>query len=69
MSEDRPARPSGAIESPCNRICKVDPASRLCIGCLRSIEEITAWTRMSPADRRAVMAALRSRRALLGQPV
>ena len=31
-----------AVESPCIRLCVVDPASRLCLGCYRSIEEIAA---------------------------
>ncbi|ARE39698.1 hypothetical protein RGUI_1557 [Rhodovulum sp. P5] len=44
-----------AIETPCVQICNVDRESRLCIGCLRSIDEIAAWTRMSPEERRRVM--------------
>ncbi|TCO69799.1 DUF1289 domain-containing protein [Rhodovulum euryhalinum] len=66
MSENRPARVPGAIETPCTRVCTVDRDSRLCVGCLRSIDEIAAWTRMSPEDRRRVMAELPARRPLLG---
>lgn len=62
MSEDRPDRPAAGIESPCTKVCKVDPATRLCIGCLRSLDEIAAWSRMAPADRRRVMAELPLRR-------
>ncbi|HLS58255.1 MAG TPA: DUF1289 domain-containing protein [Paracoccaceae bacterium] len=50
------------VESPCNRICRIDPATRLCVGCHRSIDEIAAWGRMTPAERRAVMAELPARR-------
>ncbi|MGY6547487.1 MAG: DUF1289 domain-containing protein [Roseinatronobacter sp.] len=50
-----------AIESPCINICVIDPASRLCKGCLRSIDEITNWSRMTPEARRAVMAELATR--------
>ncbi|MHA6345131.1 DUF1289 domain-containing protein [Roseivivax sp. CAU 1761] len=50
------------IDSPCIDICVIDPKSRLCRGCLRSIEEITAWGGMSPEQRRAVMAELPQRR-------
>ena len=39
-----PATPA-AIESPCIDVCVIDPQSRLCKGCLRSIDEITAITR------------------------
>ena len=38
------------IESPCIKICVIHPESRLCTGCLRSIDEIGAWSRMTPAD-------------------
>jgi predicted Fe-S protein YdhL (DUF1289 family) len=53
------------IESPCIRICVVHPEARLCTGCLRSIDEIAAWGRMSHEDRRAVMDELPARRARL----
>lgn len=49
------------IESPCIKVCLIHPESRLCVGCSRSIEEITGWSRMSPGDRRAIMSALPSR--------
>jgi uncharacterized protein len=53
------------IESPCIRICVIHPAERLCTGCLRSIDEIGAWSRLSPQERRAVMADLPSRKGRL----
>ncbi|WP_417743228.1 DUF1289 domain-containing protein [Salipiger sp.] len=56
MSDDVAKRDE--IESPCTKICVIDPQSRLCTGCLRSIDEITAWSRMSPDARRAVMREL-----------
>jgi predicted Fe-S protein YdhL (DUF1289 family) len=49
------------IESPCVKICVIQPESRLCTGCLRTIDEIGAWSRMSPDVRRAVMAELPAR--------
>ncbi|MDJ0822206.1 MAG: DUF1289 domain-containing protein [Paracoccaceae bacterium] len=55
------------IESPCVKICVVHPAARLCTGCLRSIDEITRWSKMSPEDRREVMADLPNRKSLLTQ--
>ncbi len=53
------------IESPCVKICVVHPEARICTGCLRSIDEITQWSRMAPDARRAVMDALPDRRALI----
>lgn len=50
------------IESPCVKICVIHPEARLCTGCLRTIDEITAWSRMSPEARRAVMVELPARK-------
>jgi predicted Fe-S protein YdhL (DUF1289 family) len=48
-------------DSPCVNICRLDD-QRICVGCLRSVEEIAAWSRMSEAEKAAVMAALSARR-------
>ena len=53
------------IESPCVKVCVVHPEARLCTGCLRSVDEITRWSRMTPEDRRAVIAELPGRAGLL----
>ena len=53
------------VESPCVRVCVVHPKARICTGCLRSIDEITRWSKMSGAERREVMAALPDRAGLL----
>ena len=55
------------IESPRVRVCVVHPAARLCTGCLRSIDEITQWSKMTPEARRAVMAELPGRASQLTQ--
>lgn len=49
------------VESPCVKLCVIHPEARLCIGCLRSIEEITVWSRMTSAARAAIMAELPER--------
>jgi len=51
------------IESPCVKICVIHPDTRLCVGCSRSIDEISAWSRMTPDARRTVMAELPTRSA------
>ena len=53
------------IESPCVKVCVVHPVERICTGCLRSIDEIGAWSRMSREERRAVMEQLPARAPLL----
>jgi len=50
------------IVSPCVNVCRIDPATRRCEGCVRTIDEIARWTRMSDAERDAVMAALPRRK-------
>ena len=32
------------IDSPCINVCVIHPAERICTGCLRTIDEITAWS-------------------------
>jgi len=50
------------IESPCTRVCTLDPVSGLCLGCGRSLAEITRWTQMSDAERARLLAELGRRR-------
>lgn len=49
------------IESPCIQLCTIHPDTRLCLGCARSIDEITAWSRLTPAVRKAIMLELPDR--------
>ena len=49
------------VESPCIKICLIHPEARLCTGCHRTIDEIAAWSRMSPETRRAIMDELPQR--------
>ncbi len=48
--------------SPCLGICLMDPSTRQCRGCLRTVEEIAAWYDASPAEKRAILARLAERR-------
>jgi predicted Fe-S protein YdhL (DUF1289 family) len=52
---------SAAAASPCIDICRLD-ASGLCIGCRRTIEEISEWPSASEARRREILRALELRR-------
>ena len=53
------------VESPCVRICVVHPEARICTGCNRTMDEIRLWSKMSPEERREVMAELPSRSSML----
>ena len=37
------------MNSPCIKVCKIEKG--LCIGCLRTIEEIENWTSMTDKDK------------------
>lgn len=51
------------VESPCVKVCVVNPETGLCLGCRRSVDEIAHWSRMTAPERRAVLAALPQRNA------
>lgn len=55
------------IESPCVKVCVVHPEARICVGCHRTIDEIAGWSRMTPEDRRTIMAGLPARAGLLAR--
>ena len=35
--------PGEPVPSPCNNVCRIDPQSGFCEGCLRTLDEIAAW--------------------------
>jgi len=52
-----------AVPSPCISVCRIDEASGLCIGCLRTLDEIAVWSTLDDAQKRAVWAAIAKRRS------
>jgi predicted Fe-S protein YdhL (DUF1289 family) len=66
-----PQAPPRSIVTPCIKVCVVDGASGLCLGCFRTLSEIGGWSGLTDDERAAVMADLPARRsrvdpALLG---
>jgi predicted Fe-S protein YdhL (DUF1289 family) len=49
------------VPSPCISLCKMSPDTGLCEGCLRTIDEIVAWSSADDDVKRAVWAAIRRR--------
>ncbi|MGA8750264.1 MAG: DUF1289 domain-containing protein [Pseudolabrys sp.] len=49
------------IETPCVKICTLDARMGLCLGCGRTVDEITRWATMSATERTQVMRELPSR--------
>ena len=62
-----PSLPGAAAKptpvSPCLGICLMDPRTRTCRGCLRTIEEITGRHAASNQEKRAILERLDERRA------
>lgn len=50
------------VASPCNKVCILDPATQLCIGCFRTMDEIAAWGALTDSERATILAALPARR-------
>jgi predicted Fe-S protein YdhL (DUF1289 family) len=49
------------ILTPCTKVCTIDPVSRLCVGCGRTLDEIAQWSAMTDGERARIMAALARR--------
>jgi predicted Fe-S protein YdhL (DUF1289 family) len=49
------------IQSPCIKVCVMDPAAGICSGCGRTLDEIARWGGMSDAERARVMGELPQR--------
>ena len=57
------AEPSDEVASPCTGICRMNPDTGLCQGCLRTLDEIAAWSAMTAEEKRAALARLPGRGA------
>ncbi len=55
----------GPVRSPCVSVCRMDAASGLCEGCLRTLDEIAAWGAMADDGRRAVWRMIEQRAGAL----
>jgi predicted Fe-S protein YdhL (DUF1289 family) len=53
------------IETPCNKVCAVDPLAALCVGCGRTVAEIAGWIGFTAEERARIMAELPQRLAKL----
>ena len=47
--------------SPCINVCSMDPDTKLCRGCFRTIEEIAAWPSLDDRARAALRRVLADR--------
>jgi predicted Fe-S protein YdhL (DUF1289 family) len=52
---------SSKPSSPCVQVCQLDAKSQLCLGCGRTMEEISNWWRLPEPERLRLMAMLPGR--------
>jgi predicted Fe-S protein YdhL (DUF1289 family) len=52
------------ISSPCTKICTIDPRSKLCLGCGRTLDEIGQWASLPEPERLRIMTELPARRSM-----
>ncbi len=55
------------IETPCIKVCVVDPETGFCIGCGRTRGEIGSWLGLTPDERHAIVQSLGERVETLTQ--
>ena len=60
---------TAVVASPCVSICAMDVASSLCVGCLRTLQEIACWSALDADGKRAILAQLPARREHVAAPV
>lgn len=61
MTDPAPVWKREEIDSPCVQVCVVHPVERICVGCLRTIDEIASWSKMTAAERAEIRALLPGR--------
>ncbi len=61
MVPSNSAQDTSMIDTPCVKICTLDVRLGLCLGCGRTIDEITRWATMNASERTHVMRELPSR--------
>ncbi len=50
------------VPSPCISVCRMNAQTGLCEGCLRTIDEIVAWSTLPDDGKRAVWVEIEKRR-------
>ncbi len=64
---DTPQAPG--VPSPCINVCRINAQTQWCDGCLRTIDEIRAWSKLDDGAKRAIWVQIDGRHAsLASQP-
>lgn len=57
--------PPEHVQSPCVKVCALDPGTGLCRGCYRTVDEIADWIEMTAEQQRATLNRAARRQAQL----
>ena len=49
-------------ESPCIGICQIDQKTSHCVGCLRTIEEISRWSSFTHKEKKEIIKLISKRK-------
>jgi hypothetical protein len=49
-------------QSPCSKKCIIDPKTKFCTGCFRTIEEIIKWINLTTEEKNTIMKKAEKRR-------
>lgn len=56
------------VESPCIKICYMDEAQNLCVGCYRTLDEIARWGMASDAEKKEILKEIEVRKEIMKLP-
>jgi hypothetical protein len=68
LARARRLAPAGTVPSPCVGVCRMSPATGLCEGCWRSLDEIAAWSRADDAQRLRTWTEIEARQPVAPVP-
>lgn len=54
------------LPSPCISVCRMETSTGLCKGCLRTLDEIAAWSTLDDAGKRTIWARIEVRATAQG---
>jgi uncharacterized protein len=63
--EKNPAATPRRAPSPCVGICRMDAVGHFCTGCMRTLDEIAAWSTATEETRFTVLRLAAERRAIV----
>ena len=63
LMRGRSVREGEPVPSPCMSVCRMDAVTGFCEGCLRTLDEIAAWSSMDDEGRRKVWKTIQERAA------